>query len=356
MLHSFSELCVDRLGKCLGLEVVEMMVCKFSVFECLVREMDPASTFGSYIPAIARDSDLRKVRSKFREATSTTYFKYVRKGLKNIYYAIHPVSGMKRIAFEMSMVKYINIALGKSENEVIRFAEILAPKVGISYLLRKSEYVPDGKKNHGLLWSKVHFFDRDGNKIIWLLVGKVRAESVVVVIPFSKTDQHGNGRYLTHYRQQTGVCIVTDLENWATFHKVYLRSKETNGVFMKGDIPLISQERLMVVLKTTAKYLGLNEKGVVIHSCRYGGATQLAMAGFPQYVIEVFGGWAPGSRSARVYTQLGGDMGREVSRVMFKEINGAIIDSRARNFFIGDMDQNEKRYDTSTSIKVGRPQ
>ena len=48
MLHSFSELCVDRLGKCLGLEVVEMMVCKFSVFECLVREMDPASTFGSY--------------------------------------------------------------------------------------------------------------------------------------------------------------------------------------------------------------------------------------------------------------------------------------------------------------------
>ena len=352
-MHNLNEKCVDVSGKDLGIEVVETMVCKFSVFECLVREMDPASVFGSYVPAIARDSDLRKIRIKFREASSTTYFKYVRKGLKNIYYAVHPLSGMKRIAFEMSMVKFINVALGKATNSVIRFAEILAPKIGICYLLRKSEFVPDGKKNHGLVWSKVNFFDKYGKKIVWASVGIVRAESVVVVVPYSKADQHGAGRYLTHYRQRNGVCIVSDLENWAVYHKKYLLSKESNGVFMNGSVPLITQERLMVVLKTTARYLNLNEDGVVIHSCRYGGATQLAMAGFPQYVIEIFGGWAPGSKSARRYTQLGGEMGREVSRVMFQSINGAIVDSRARNYFVGKNIGSEKRCDGSNSIKVG---
>ena len=71
---------------------------------------------------------------------------------------------MKSIAFEMSMVKFINVALGKATNSVIRFAEILAPKIGICYLLRKSEFVPDGKKNHGLVWSKVNFFERTNSE------------------------------------------------------------------------------------------------------------------------------------------------------------------------------------------------
>jgi hypothetical protein len=40
------------------------------------------------------------------------------------------------------------------------------------------------------------------------------------------------------------------------------------------------------------------------HSLRYGGATELAAAGFPQYVISTYGGWTENSRALHIYTRL----------------------------------------------------
>ena len=51
--------------------------------------------------------------------------------------------------------------------------------------------------------------------------------------------------------------------------------------------------------------LGWKSDKVSPHSLRYGGATMLAAAGLPQYGIEYFGGWAAGSKSLKVYAQLG---------------------------------------------------
>ncbi len=39
------------------------------------------------------------------------------------------------------------------------------------------------------------------------------------------------------------------------------------------------------------------------HSLRYGGATMMAAAGFPQYIIAIYGGWTENSTSLRIYTK-----------------------------------------------------
>ena len=43
------------------------------------------------------------------------------------------------------------------------------------------------------------------------------------------------------------------------------------------------------------------------HSLRYGGATMLAAAGLPQYIIAWYGGWTVDSTVMRLYATLGSD-------------------------------------------------
>ena len=56
----------------------------------------------------------------------------------------------------------------------------------------------------------------------------------------------------------------------------------------------------------------------------------LAAAGMAQYVIEYFGGWAPGSKSLRWYAQLGNDAVSKVSQVMSDAHHKSLEESRIR--------------------------
>jgi hypothetical protein len=44
-------------------------------------------------------------------------------------------------------------------------------------------------------------------------------------------------------------------------------------------------------------------KDSISHSLRYGGATMMAAAGFPQYLIALYGGWTKDSKSLHIYAQ-----------------------------------------------------
>jgi hypothetical protein len=217
----------------------------------------------------------------------------------------------------------------------VRLVEILAVRVGICFLLRKSEFLPSGSPlGAGMLWEKVHFFDEHGVLIPWLSVGIIVAVTVVVMIPYSKTDQNGMGRYITHHRQPPGrLCIVTDLERWAAFMRLKYDTVHKDPVFGNGEWWQVSSTRIAAVMKATAVYLGLNPSAVSAHSLRYGGATVLAMAGLPQYIIECYGGWAPGSESVEIYAQVQGEAARNVSRVMSTAAGESLSDSRVRNHF-----------------------
>ena len=52
------------------------------------------------------------------------------------------------------------------------------------------------------------------------------------------------------------------------------------------------------------------------HSLRYGGATMMAAAGFPQYVIAHYGGWVEGSSSLKIYARPSEKMLQAVSAHM----------------------------------------
>ena len=76
--------------------------------------------------------------------------------------------------------------------------------------------------------------------------------------------------------------------------------------------------------------LGWSDKKISAHSLRYGGATMLAAAGMPQYVIEYFGGWAKDSKSLRLNIQLGNEAVSKASVVMSKAHNKSLEESRIR--------------------------
>jgi integrase len=57
-------------------------------------------------------------------------------------------------------------------------------------------------------------------------------------------------------------------------------------------------------------------KRVTSHSLRYGGATMLAAAGLPHYIIAMYGGWSQDSQSLKLYTKPSTNMVNIVSRHM----------------------------------------
>ena len=59
-----------------------------------------------------------------------------------------------------------------------------------------------------------------------------------------------------------------------------------------------------------------NTRNLTSHCLRYGGATMLAAAGFPHYLIAYYGGWSPDSDSLKLYTRPSDEMHKIVSAHM----------------------------------------
>ena len=53
-----------------------------------------------------------------------------------------------------------------------------------------------------------------------------------------------------------------------------------------------------------------------MHSLRYGGATTLAAAGYPEYIIAFYSGWAEGSKAMKRYICPSNVISRTVSHQM----------------------------------------
>ena len=222
---------------------------------------------------------------------------------------------------------------------VIRMVEDLALRMGIYFLMRRSEYIPANRRSRGAQWRYLVFYDSNGHMIDRRNLHYGQADSVVNKIPFSKTDPSGRGRILQHYRQPDGhPCIVQKLEHWAIFARDSLGAVGDKFVFEVHGTSLISANRLVHTLRATAYFLGIRNVAISLHSLRYGGATLLATAGLPQYIIEHFGGWSPNSKSPQTYVQLGGQSVATVSRAMSQASMAGLADARIRSNYFGRVD------------------
>ena len=102
--------------------------------------------------------------------------------------------------------------------------------------------------------------------------------------------------------------------------------------FQVGDRVLVKADEMATAMKRTMDSLGLDGSKVTAHSLRYGGATMLAAAGLPQYVIAYFGGWTADSKSLLSYMQLGAQAVANASRIMASGFRKSLAETRSRVF------------------------
>jgi hypothetical protein len=261
--------------------------------------------------------------------------------VERIYYRINPNSGTKKLAFTLELVKFCDEAMGLIKgSDSVKFMErlrhdatILGMEIGIYFLLRKSEFLPHsgvrGEQCRGLRWKDIEFMDTHGRFVLWADVSQFVVETVSISIVMSKTDQHGEGRIRTHKRQRNGHCIVSVMVDWCMKMKVWQVTKD-DFVFEGLGEALTNDLKVVASMRAIVKFIGLRDDMISAHSLRYGGATMLAAAGFPSYIIAYFGGWTEDSKTIRTYAQVGSQAVERVSWAMSQSYNNDISEARIR--------------------------
>ena len=323
-----------------SLEETEGHVVAFIGFEVGLRGMSPSSIKRTYLAAIASGFVKARVRNEFRAACKSEWVRFLLRGYINIYARMHPASETKKLAFTIELVKFAKVAMKSSghrrrEERLFLKAVTVAMTFGIYFLLRKSEYLPGhsaGSFRGGMRWKRVRFFNQEGGRIPWSSVRLGTARWIQINVVKSKTDQLGFGRLVKHEVVHGEDCIVKKMEVWATYCRTVLGAGEEDYLFrVGGAAPLVSDHDVAYVMKAIVSHLGWNSGKVSAHSLRYGGATMLAAAGLPQYVIAYFGGWTEDSSSLKHYTQVGGESVARVSKIMSMGFKRSLEESRIRS-------------------------
>ena len=322
-------------------EILETYIAAFIGFEIGLRGMSPLSIKRVYLPSITSGFVGMGFRNNFGAASRSAFIRYLMRGYIRIDSFIHPIGESKKIAFTMELVKYLGPALDSSQVQrrkdmVFQQAVKMALIFGIYFLLRKSEFLPGrsaGKFHGGLMWSNIRFYAADGTIIPFIAVRLGAAKFVEIKIGRSKTDQFGFGRIVKHQRVQGNNCIVHKVEEWAVLCKLKFKATLDDFLFSFKSLndPLILDNEVAEVMKLIVAFLGWNPQKICVHSLRYGGATMLAAAGLPQYVIAYYGGWTADSTSLQLYTQMGGDSVAKVSNIMSRGFNKSLEESRIRS-------------------------
>jgi hypothetical protein len=346
----------------LGLDEVEEAVISYVCFEIFVRGLTPQSVCGSYLAGIKNSFILSGARNKFKEALGLDTVRLTIKGATKIYHRAHPKSGTKKLAFTLELVKYCGAALGPvSGSKVEQFwgqlkrdAVTIGMELGIWFLLRRSEFLPHrgvrGEWNRGLQWSGLRFLSSEGHRLGWEVISLDLVYMITISIQFSKTDQLGEGRVRTHVRQEHGHCIVRTIVDWALSAR--RRGDTVNSFVFEGfGFTLATDTSVAMTMKMIVEHVGLDNRLISTHSLRYGGATMLAAAGAPAYVIAYFGGWTEDSEMLRTYAQLGGQAVERVSQIMSYSYDRPLAEARIRENTLGvhkglDVEGiTERRYD-----------
>jgi hypothetical protein len=243
-------------------------------------------------------------------------------GLTNIYNKLNPKALRTKIPFGLDMALKAQTLMNKEHRfepqhnvviaSLLRDRIYLAMAVGIFFMLRKSEHMTNNGDETTLLRGNIIFYYLNNEIIPYNLVGNSghQAHRVFLLIKYSKKDQHGYGRRLVHIRQPTTAgssCIVQLLEIWIKQTRDRYEALPSHHLYFVPDkrVPLLLPAEVVSEMRNTTASLGVSTKSQTsTHSLRYGGATMMAAAGFPQYLIAHYGGWSENSQSLKLYTKL----------------------------------------------------
>ena len=334
--YGFDVMCRTSSGEYLPLQDTLRLIDLYVGFECGLRQLQPATLQNSYFSGIAKVFDINKVLNQFRAATLHSVTKTLMDGYSRLWTQKHPAHQRAKIPFTMvlalqtetflrsgDLVIHGLTSFGASSTATMETARITCALLfGIFFLLRKGEFLPHPDKpasaHRPMLRSSLRFMTADQQEIPYNLIGHLRASWLTITIEFSKADQTGRGRIVTHYVDVGNPehCIVQRMEAYIVTSRDLFGARASDPLFHIPGFPAFTTHILTYAMRMTCKLIGLPWDRVSAHSLRYGGATTLAAAGFPEYVIAFYGGWAPGSRAMRTYIKPSNDIIRRVSHHM----------------------------------------
>ena len=345
--YGFSALCLSPARIPMTTQDCANSIDLYIGFECGLRQMCPKSISSVYLPGVAKFFDINRVFNNFREALNHKITQCLLDGYMRDWNKKHPKHQRLKIPFTAVLALQAERALLNGAIRISTAPPAHSPHAfhmgvmrttcallfGISFLLRKGEFLPKqtSANCHHIPMKKSHllFLDENHGEIPFPTVGHRRATWLTITIAFSKTDQTGQGRIVTHHIDNAHPthCIVQRMEAYYTLARDFFGSTESSLLFDIPSFPTLTTACITTVMRSTCRLVGLPEDKVSAHSLRYGGATTLAAAGFPEYIIAFYGGWAANSSAMRRYIKPSADVIRRVSLHMSNANTSIAVDS-----------------------------
>ena len=207
----------------------------------------------------------------------------------------NPVAGKKALPFTCDMLIFARTksfntgsAIHQAVNGCMAFSEVCMARVSealpgapeVDHWLRSDDVLFSLKTGRGITTSY------DVNDVSWSNV-----RSVVFTVRSAKNDMQGEGHRFEYFTQATSSTrafdIVEDMFLWA---KCAQLKKGQPFFSFRGEWTL-SYDVLPKAIKKVATDMGLDASRYRPHSLRIGGASMLAAAGLPDYVIQKQGRW-----------------------------------------------------------------
>jgi hypothetical protein len=326
------------------MEELYLPISRFIGIECGVRQIAPESIRKVYLPGIANHLLQMRRITNFGNTCNSTHIKGLLVGYNRNWTKKHPDADKVKIPFGITLATAARDALKQQaitleslhqhvgvisclQNTLIIDRLYLCLIFGIFFLLRKGEYLPSprAKKDRqgnaiGYIFTRdmLSFYTKQDEVIPYDQVNMIAAVSVKLGILFSKADATGRGRVLIHYRQPDGapVCLVRALEKWISLTRDTYRLTVTDIMWHVPGLSPLHSDTVAALMKATCTLVGLPPDKISAHSLRYGGATTLAAAGYPEYIIAFYGGWAEGSKAMKRYICPSNVISRTVSHQM----------------------------------------
>jgi integrase len=158
-------------------------------------------------------------------------------------------------------------------------------------MLRVSEYTIT-KANHFIRGQDITFCLEDGSYVTSPHVSypvSTRITGVLIDVRSAKNDKYGAGHRFYFARDTTvgSQCICTVLLDWALIAMPTM----TQPFFCYRSMWRLCRKDMAEALKAVAVLAHLDPSRVSPHSLRYGGASALAAANTPSYLIQQLGRW-----------------------------------------------------------------
>jgi len=217
-----------------------------------------------------------------------------RAGLMICHRIENPEADSKTLPFLCSWFKSLRKI--RSVNKIKDFMVIVALQLSFVCLLRASETVIS-VENHFLRACDVKFIVRVGNREVWILPEDAHLYPLSTLVAISikvrsaKNDEGGRG-FKYYFVRDTSLSstaafdLVEDMFTLASLTK----PKGTDSFFSYDDY-VLKYHTFNDTIKKVASAVGADKSRYSCHSMRVGGATVLAAAQFPDYVIQNMGRW-----------------------------------------------------------------